>query len=62
MRGDESDGQSGMLLPKPLLEIKARHAAQLDVGDDEGSLVVVRIVEEGFGREIGPNVVAGDTQ
>ena len=62
VRSDENDGHSGTLLPKPLSEIKARHAAQLDVSDDEGSLVVVRIVEECFGREISADLVSSQAQ
>jgi len=44
------------------LQVETRHAAQLDVRDDQAGMVVFLVVEEGFGRKISPHDMAGHAQ
>jgi hypothetical protein len=60
--GDEDDGQTRTFLLEPSLQVKARHAAELDISDEEARAVMARIVQEGLGGEIGSDVVARQSQ
>jgi hypothetical protein len=62
MGGDQGDGQTGKFLPEPPLEVKAGHAAKLDVRDKDARAVMVRIVQEGLGGEVASHVVTRQAQ
>ena len=62
MGRNEGDGQTGQLLPEPLLEVKARHAAKLDVRDKKARAGMIRIVKEGLGGKIGFHIITRQVQ
>jgi hypothetical protein len=62
MCGDEGDGQTWTFLLEPPLQVKARHAAKLDIRDDKARLVMAWIVLEGLGGEISSHVVTRQSQ
>lgn len=62
MGSDEGDGQTRKFLLEPSLEVKARHAAKLDVRDNKARAGMIRIVKEGLGGEIGSHVITRQVQ
>lgn len=62
MGSDEGDGQAGERLLEPPVEVKARHAAKLDVRDNKTRAGMVRIVKEGLGGEIGFHLITRQVQ
>jgi hypothetical protein len=62
MGRDEGQGQVGARLLELPLQLKARHAGKLDVGDDEASKVLAGIGQESFSGKVTSNVVTGHSQ